>query len=83
MPWFDEAASITDMALPKFDLDGLSTDERLALIERLWDSLSPDDVGLTPLQHDELASRVADAEFHPDESISWEEAQRRIRERKL
>jgi putative addiction module component (TIGR02574 family) len=70
------------MALPKLDLDSLSPDDRLALIERLWDSLTPDDVGLTPNQRDELASRVADADLHPGESVSWEEAQRRIRERK-
>lgn len=70
------------MALPKLDLESLSPDERLALIERIWDSLASDDVGLSPAQHDELARRLEDAERNPDDTITWVEAQRRIREQK-
>lgn len=70
------------MALPKLDIESLSPDERLALIERIWDSLSSDDVGLTKAQQDELARRLEDMERNPDDAVSWSEAQRLIRERK-
>lgn len=69
------------MVMPKFDVDGLSPEERLVLIERLWDSLSPDQVGLTPAQRAELDRRLDDLAAHPEDTVSWEEAQRRIRER--
>ena len=70
------------MALPKLDLESLSADERLALIEKIWDSLTSDDVGLTGAQHDELARRLEDLERNPNDTVTWAEAQRRIRERK-
>jgi putative addiction module component (TIGR02574 family) len=70
------------MALPKLDIESLSPDERLALIERIWDSLTSDDVGLSPAQHEELARRLEDVQRHPDDAVEWDEAQRRIREQK-
>ncbi|MBK8975270.1 MAG: addiction module protein [Planctomycetes bacterium] len=70
------------MTIPKIDIERLSTAERLALIERIWDSLSHEEVGLTDTQLDELARRVDDIERRPEDVVSWLEAQRRIRERK-
>jgi putative addiction module component (TIGR02574 family) len=44
------------MAIPAIDLDKLSTDERLELIERVWDSLSnrPEAIPLTNQQRLDL-----------------------------
>jgi len=70
------------MALPKLDIESLSPDERLALIERLWDSLSADQVELTAAQQAELQRRLEDLERNPGDAVSWEVAQRQIRERK-
>jgi len=70
------------MALPKLDIDSLSADERLALIERIWDSLSSEDVGLTPNQHEELVRRLEDVERNPADAVTWSEAKQRIREPK-
>lgn len=72
----------TCMSLPKLDVQSLSPAERLALIEQLWDSLSPEDVELTPAQREELDRRLEDAEQHPADGVTWEEAKRQIRERK-
>ena len=48
------------MNQPPVEIAALSPDERLELIEQLWDSLSPDqDVAITDAQRAELASRVA------------------------
>ena len=69
------------MALPKLDIESLSPDERLALIERIWDSLTSEDVGLSQAQHDELVRRLDDADRNPQDAIPWDEAQRRMRER--
>jgi putative addiction module component (TIGR02574 family) len=70
------------MASPKLDLGALSADERLSLIERIWDSLSAAQVRLTPAQGRELARRLRDAERNPDDAMSWSEAKRRLRGRK-
>ena len=67
------------MALPKVDIDTLSPAERLELIERIWDSLSSDDVELTAAQQAELAHRIEDMERHPEDSVSMSEALRRLR----
>ena len=69
------------MTNSKVDVKKLSTQERLALLEEIWDSLTPDDVQLTTAQEEELQRRVEDMKLDPDEAISWEEAQRRIRDR--
>ena len=44
------------------DISNLSNEERLSLIERLWDSLSakPDEIPITQDQRDELDHRLAD-----------------------
>jgi putative addiction module component (TIGR02574 family) len=70
------------MALPKLDLDALTPEERLKLIEQLWDSLDSDHVGLTKAQQVELERRLDDMDQNPEDVISWPEALRRIRERK-
>jgi putative addiction module component (TIGR02574 family) len=41
------------------DIDGLSPQERLDLIGRLWDSLDEEDLPLTPEQEAELDHRLA------------------------
>jgi len=38
------------------------------------------EIGLSLNQRDELARRIADLETHPDDSVTWDEALRRIRE---
>lgn len=70
------------MVIPKLDIDGLTSDEKLTLIERIWDSLSSEDVGLPRAQRDELDRRLDDMEWNPPDDVTWTEAQRRIRERK-
>jgi putative addiction module component (TIGR02574 family) len=70
------------MVIPKLDIDGLTPDEKLALIERIWDSFSSADIGLSRAQRDELDRRLDDMERNPQDDITWTEALRRIRERK-
>lgn len=69
------------MALPNLDIEKLTAEERLALIEKIWDSLAPEEVAITDAQRAELERRLEDAEANPDHAVSWTEAKRRIRER--
>ena len=69
--------------LKSLGIDHLGIDERLALIEELWDSIAEDsaDVPLTDAQRTELERRIADHEANPDDVVSWEEVKASISER--
>lgn len=63
---------------PDLDIENLSTEERLLLLERLWDSLSstPDAIPLTEAQRDELDRRIEEMEGSQDPDLSWDEVVR-------
>ena len=61
------------MATRPVGVDDLSTDERIELIGRLWDSLDANVAA--PMTHElrqELARREVDADRDPDSGESWE-----------
>jgi putative addiction module component (TIGR02574 family) len=61
----------------------LSADERLRLIERLWESVVDergDQLAVTSEMHAELDRRLAAHRRAPDESLSWSEIQRLVRD---
>jgi putative addiction module component (TIGR02574 family) len=55
----------------RLDVKQLSPDERLELIEELWDSLSEEDVKLTPEQLEELERRRARLEREGPRGRPW------------
>jgi putative addiction module component (TIGR02574 family) len=55
------------------DIARLTPAERLELIGRLWDSLEPEDVGLTPRQDAELGRRMTTFDAHAKAAVPWEE----------
>jgi putative addiction module component (TIGR02574 family) len=61
------------MARPAVDIDQLTPEERLDLIERLWDSLSDDDVPLTSAQREELDHRLDALDREGPVGIPWEQ----------
>jgi len=69
------------------DIEKLSADERLELMEELWDSLrkEPSSVPLTPAQEEELDRRLDDLETDIERGkplgIPWDEVLQRIRNR--
>lgn len=75
------------MNKPTLDIEKLSPDERLELLEELWDSLrkEPSSVPLTRAQEEELDRRLddleADIESGAPLGIPWEEVLQRIRNR--
>lgn len=71
------------MSKPALNIESLSSEERLRLIEELWESLSesPEAVPLTDAQREELDRRLDDLERSGPEGIPWEEVLQQIRTR--
>ena len=67
------------------DITQLSPEQRLELLEQLWDSLSstPDAVPLTAAQREELDRRLDEIDRDGPVGIPWDEVMRRIRSRTL
>jgi len=65
------------------DIASLTLEERLSLLEELWDSLAvaPGAVPLTEAQRAELDRRLDDLEREGPVGIPWDEVLSRIRSR--
>ncbi|MBI4293888.1 MAG: addiction module protein [Betaproteobacteria bacterium] len=60
------------VSLKSLGIERLSVEERLELVEELWDSISAA-TPLTEAQRAELDRRLADHEARPDDVVTWEE----------
>jgi putative addiction module component (TIGR02574 family) len=71
------------MSKPALNIGDLSSEERLRLIEELWDSLTekPGAVPLTHAQQEELDRRLDDLERSGSEGIPWDQVLQQIRSR--
>ena len=67
------------------DIAKLSPEERLELLEQLWDSLceTPEAVPMTDAQREELDRRLDDLDHEGPVGIPWNEVLDRIRNRAL
>ncbi|MBI3697658.1 MAG: addiction module protein [Acidobacteria bacterium] len=67
------------------DIASLSSEERLRLLEELWESLSatPEAIPLTTAQREELDRRLEELDREGPNGIPWEEVLHRIRSRTL
>lgn len=69
------------MAIPAINLDNLSTEERLGLLDQIWESLrgKPEAFPITPAQRRDLDERLdALEQFGPD-GLTWEDVVREAR----
>ena len=71
------------MSKPALNINDLSPEERLRLIEELWDSLNerPGTVPLTNAQREELDRRLDGLESSGPEGIPWDHVLEQIRSR--
>jgi len=71
------------MTKPALNIGDLSPEERLRLIEELWDSLNekPGNIPLTNAQREELDRRLDDLDRSGPEGIPWEQVAQQIRSR--
>jgi putative addiction module component (TIGR02574 family) len=62
-------------SLKSLGIDRLPVEERLALVEEIWDSIAADSgaVPLTEAQRIELEKRIAEDDANPDEITPWEQ----------
>ena len=72
------------MSTPTFNVNDLSPDEKLRLLEELWDSLSatPDAIPLTAAQRQELDRRLDELDRDGPSGIPWDEVLREIESRR-
>ena len=61
-------------------IDRLSVDERLALVEDIWDTIATDSAALplTNTQRAELDRRIAEHEARPEDVVPWEDVRTSI-----
>ena len=71
------------MSTPTLDIKKLTADERLRLIEDLWESLrrTPESVPLTPAQIAELDRRLDEMDEGETASTSWDELKSKLLDR--
>lgn len=71
------------VSLKSLGIERLGIEERLTLVEELWDSIAADSraVPLTQAQRDELDRRIAEHEANPNDVVSWEEIKTSITDR--
>lgn len=69
------------MSTTSFDISNLTTEERLGLLEKLWESFEahPESLPLTDSQREELDRRIEDMERDGSIGIPREEVVRRIK----
>lgn len=65
------------------EITALSVDERIRLLEAIWDSITsePGQPELTKTQQDELERRLAAHKASPDDVVPWEEVKAQALER--
>ncbi|HEX7075602.1 MAG TPA: addiction module protein [Hyphomicrobiaceae bacterium] len=71
------------MSTRAIDIEKLDAEQKLRLIEELWDSLNddPSQVPLTQAHREELDRRLDEIEEGDDAGIPWDEVLSRIRKR--
>ncbi len=71
------------MSKPALNIGDLTPEERLRLIEELWDSLNeaPESMPLTNAQREELDRRLDDLERSGPQGIPWDDVLQQIRSR--
>jgi putative addiction module component (TIGR02574 family) len=59
-------------------VSSLGPADRLELIGKVWDTLSPEDIPVTNAPRQLLDARLADMEVHPDDQSPWPEVKGRL-----
>ena len=67
-------------SLKSLGIDRLSVDERMALVEDIWDSIALESAALplTDAQRTELDRRIAEHDANPDDVVPWEDVKASI-----
>lgn len=68
-----------DIARTVEEISELTVDERLRIIEAVWDTIAskPEALGLTDVQRAELQRRMSARDANPNDVVSWPEVRAR------
>jgi len=71
------------VSLKSLGIDRLSVEERMALVEELWDSIaeSTGELPLTEAQQAELDRRLTEHKARPEDVVPWEEVRASVEAR--
>lgn len=72
------------MSTADINYRSLPIEERIELVEEIWDSIAEDTAGALPLtaeQRSELDRRYAEHLAHPESSIPWEQVRASLHKR--
>jgi len=71
------------VSLKSLGIDRLSVQERMALVEELWDSIaeSTGELPLTEAQQAELDRRLTEHKARPEDVVPWEEVRASVEAR--
>ncbi len=64
----------------KIDIQAMTPEERLELIEELWASLDPEDIPVSDEVKAELERRLRRHEEDPSGCVTWEELEEELRQ---
>lgn len=67
--------------LTKLEIEAMSVDERMSMLESLWENVGPSDEDFPEWQPKILIERTAEMEKHPERVIPRDEALRALRSR--
>jgi putative addiction module component (TIGR02574 family) len=69
------------VTMKDFGIDGLSPEDRLALVQEIWDSLAAEaaQIPLSEAQKAILDRRLADLDSNPNNVLTWDEIKARVR----
>lgn len=79
---FLEGYTIRMNSISLSDILGLPVQERIRLVELIWDSVVavPEAVEVSPALRIELEARLAEFEANPDAGYSWDQVKSRLRD---
>lgn len=64
--------------MQQLGIDRMSAEEKLQLIEEIWDSLSLEQMPIPESHRRELDRRLAKADANPSASVPWEDVLKRL-----
>jgi putative addiction module component (TIGR02574 family) len=73
LPEWRNRARVVAMSDLRSQIKGLSTDEKVELLDAVWESLEMDAMSLTEAQRAELDYRIARHEQNPSDVVPWEQ----------
>lgn len=74
---------LVNSSMKKLGIDQLGADERLDLLEAIWESLDAEALPIPEFQRAELQARLEEHRANPGDVLSWEEVKQSLRKSRV